>query len=122
VIKLKICKTCKESKNEKEDFYFSCGHPRGECKTCVIKKNGEHQKKKPWQDRYSSPEERKLYMRDYYRNNKEKFSKYRAEFKEKYPDYYREYFKNNKKRGHEISHAPKSTTFIYQQKASGDSC
>jgi len=35
-------------------------------------------------------------MSNYYQNNKEKYAKYRSEFKAKHPDYYKEYSRTYK--------------------------
>lgn len=37
-------------------------------------------------------------MRDYYEKNKDKFAKYRTEFKERYPEYYKQYFRARKEK------------------------
>lgn len=86
----KCCTTCFVLKSI-DDFYRCSGTLRGECKECVIKKNVQNQKKtKPWLNK-RDPDRRRKYQRDYYANNKEKFAKYRSNFKQKHPNYYKEY-------------------------------
>lgn len=88
----KICTECFQKKSF-EDFYKQAnGRPRSKCKKCIIKLNYEYQKRNPIS---KCSEERgdkyKKYQRQYYLNNKEKFSNYRSRFKERNPDYYRQY-------------------------------
>jgi hypothetical protein len=52
-----------------------------------------------WQYREVDEEERKVYMRAYYNKHKERFAKYRTQFRLRYPDYYKEYFKRKKEAG-----------------------
>jgi len=93
---LKICATCKQPKEE-HAFYFSRGRPRSECKYCTIKRNVRYQKKNQvWKSRETDEETRKAYMRNYYEKNKDKFAKYRAEFRIRHPEYYKEYFRRRK--------------------------
>lgn len=81
------------------DYYLCAGRWRSECKMCTIKRNVRYQKKtKAWKHRYVDDDARRLYMREYYAQNREKFAKYRAEFKERYPDYYKDYFRARKEK------------------------
>ncbi len=96
---LKICTLCNKTKEADIDFYLCGGKYRSECKTCTIRKNVAYQRRvKSWKYRYGSEEERKLYMRTYYHKNKNKFAKYREEFRDKYPGYYKEYFRTRKEK------------------------
>ena len=92
----KICSCCKLEKDMKEDFYFSKGKIRPECKKCTIKRILICQrKKKAWKNRiaeYSSE-----YSKAYYADHKEKFAEYRKSFLERHPGYYRDYA--DKRRG-----------------------
>ena len=89
----KHCKRCEETKLL-EDFYVCKGRMRPECKQCTIKQNSEHQKKKkPWRTRNIDHDSHKLYMREYYARNKDKFKIYRERFKEKFPGYFTAYSK-----------------------------
>jgi hypothetical protein len=89
---IKICSQCSVSKSL-VDFYFCAGQRRSECKACTIKRNVKYQQRvKAWNYRYDN-EARKSYMREYYKKNKAKYSKYRKEFRERYPEYYKDYFK-----------------------------
>lgn len=58
----------------------------------------KYQKKvNAWRDR-TLDDSRKIYMRDYYKNNKDKFAQYRAVFKERNPEYYKDYFRTRKEK------------------------
>jgi len=82
----------------KNDFYFSKGKIRPECKKCTIARNIRYQKKvKSWKKRITDYHENREYMLNYYAENKEKFAEYRKTFLEKHPGYYRAYA--DKKRG-----------------------
>lgn len=95
---LKTCTKCHEIKSY-EDFYICGGRTRSECKKCTIKRNVRYQKKtKAWKRRYVDDDARRIYMRDYYEKNKDKFAKYRTEFKERYPEYYKQYFRARKEK------------------------
>lgn len=88
----KCCTTCYILKEESE-FYRCSGLLRGECKECVIKKNVAHQNKtKPWRSKTADKEKRRAYQRDYYAKNKDRFLKYRTDFKQRHPNYYKEYY------------------------------
>lgn len=96
---LKICSKCHQAKEAMRDFYLCSGRWRSECKACTIKRNVRYQKKtKAWKYRYVDDDTRRLYMREYYEKNKDKFAQYRAEFKERYPEYYKEYFRARKEK------------------------
>jgi len=93
----KICTKCNEEKEMSSGFYQWCGRWRSECKKCTIKKNNRHQKKiKSWKTRHVDEDSRKIYSRQYYEKNKEKFEKYRATFNERHPEYYKIYFRNRR--------------------------
>lgn len=94
---LKICSRCNEVKTAENDFYMCQGKRRSECKACTIKKNVRYQRKvEAWKHRYIDNDEQRVYMLEYYANNKEKFVEYRKRFKEKYPDYYKLYARKKK--------------------------
>lgn len=94
----KTCARCHLEKPE-ELFYFSCGKRRSECKSCTIRRNGRYQKRvKPWRNRDTTSEDRKAFMRKYYENNKEKFAKYRSNFRIRHPEYYKEYFRKRREK------------------------
>ena len=94
---LKVCSRCRKKKQAEKDFYLCSGKWRSECKECTIKRNVKYQRKiRSWEYRDVDNDGRRSYMREYYANNKEKFAKYRADFKERYPEYYKEYFRNRK--------------------------
>lgn len=94
---IKTCTRCHEEKDREQDFYLCAGKWRGECKACTIKRNVRYQRKvKAWKHRYVDDETRRLYMREYYEKNKDKFAQYRKEFRDRYPEYYKEYFRNRK--------------------------
>ena len=85
--KVKFCKECSTEKNV-EEFYFYNNYYRSECKKCCIKKNSSNQKNKQlWKSRFSTIEEKRAYMREYYAKNKDKYKLYRERFAEKHPDY-----------------------------------
>jgi len=95
MVDFKRCTKCHETKETARDFYLCGDKWRSECRKCTIKRNVIYQRKiNSWRSRFGSDEIRKSYMRDYYSKNKEKFAKYRAEFRERFPNYYKEYFKN----------------------------
>jgi len=94
---MKICSQCNEAKIKRLDFYFCVNQYRSECKVCTIKKNGQHQRKvKTWKKRNGEDDALKIYRRDYYAKNKEKFAKYREEFNERFPQYYKDYYRKRK--------------------------
>lgn len=93
----RICAKCSKEKDI-SNYYLCLGKIRTECKECTIKRNMAYQKLRKIQHaKLPSDERRKLYMRKYYSENKEKFAAYRATFREKYPNYYKEYFINKNK-------------------------
>lgn len=93
----KICRKCRRDILI-EDYYFVNGKPRSECKQCTITRNSTYQKKvKAWRNREVDPDARRLYMRNYYLANKEKYVQHRTNFKAKHPDYYKNYFRNLKR-------------------------
>lgn len=95
----KICSKCHQAKIAIMDFYMCAGRWRSECKACTIKRNVRYQRKvKAWKYRYVDDDTRRLYMREYYNQNKEKFAKYRSEFRIRYPEYYKQYFRKRKER------------------------
>ena len=95
----KRCNLCRKLKSL-QDYYFSNNRARGQCKSCVIKKNVIHQKiNKTWKTRYATDEERRAHFRAYYANNKEKYAKYRSDFAERHPGYHRHYYAATKKPG-----------------------
>jgi len=97
--KLKTCSKCNKEKYAFEDFYLCAGKLRSECKMCTIKRNVKYQKKvKSWKHRYIDDETRRIYMRAYYNKNKDKFSRYRSEFRERHPEYYKQYFRTRKEK------------------------
>jgi hypothetical protein len=82
----------------KNEFYFSKGKIRSECKKCTIKRNLAYQKKaQSWKKRCSNYSDHREYMLNYYADNRDKFAEYRRTFLEKHPGYYRAYA--DKKRG-----------------------
>lgn len=80
------CCRCKRFKSF-EDFYFSKGRYRYECKKCTIRNVCRKQREK----RKAFQTENRSYMVEYYAANKEKFAEYRRRFKERHPNYFREY-------------------------------
>lgn len=93
----KTCSQCNAVKDSLLDFYSSKGNIRSECKKCTSKRNVLYQKEhKTWRNRNVDEESKKTYMSNYYQNNKEKYAKYRSEFKAKHPDYYKEYSRTYK--------------------------
>jgi hypothetical protein len=109
---LKICTRCKECKTI-ADFYKCKGVRRPECKECTIERNVQYQKKhKIWVHRYSDPETRKDYYRDYYSRNPDKFAEYRAKFRETHPDYFRQRYRD------QLNGKPKKTRGIAPPKDS----
>ncbi len=111
----RTCTTCKEPKLEKSEYYLCGGKIRNECKKCTIKRNSLHQQKnKSWKDRYFSDEERRKYMRKYYKKNKSKFKKYRDEFAERHPGYYKHYYESRKavKKAEEANEASSNRLFL----------
>lgn len=96
---LKICSQCHQAKEPMMDFYLCSGRWRSECKMCTIKRNVRYQRKvKAWKHRYVDDDTRRQYMRDYYDKNKEKFARYREEFRSRNPEYYKEYFRKRKEK------------------------
>lgn len=94
---LKVCSICGCEKDLNADFYMCSGRYRSECKVCTIKRNAVYQKKKqPWLKRFSSSDEHKSYMAEYYHNNREKFLEYRKTFNKKHPNYYKDYQQKRK--------------------------
>lgn len=94
----KICARCLIEKPE-EMFYFSSGKRRSECKSCTIRRNVRYQRKiRAWKNRETDCESRRTYMRQYYENHKEKFAKYRSDFRLRHPEYYKEYFRKRKEK------------------------
>ncbi len=93
---MKTCTRCAQVKNV--SLFYECkGKLRSECKTCTIKRSTRYQKKmQSWVNRAVDDESRKIYMRNYYEKNKEKFAEYRAEFVKRYPEYYKEYFRKRR--------------------------
>lgn len=95
----KKCSQCRESKEVSQEFYQCAGLYRSECKKCTIKKNVRYQKKNQvWKYRLVDDDFKKLYMREYYAKNKERFADYRSKFKEKYPEYYKKYYRKKKEK------------------------
>lgn len=82
----KKCSKCKRFKVY-EDFYFSKGRYRSECKVCTVKMVSKNKRMK----RKDIKIENRGYRLEYYANNREKFREYRQRFKERHPDYYRVY-------------------------------
>lgn len=82
----KKCTKCKRFKDFNE-YYFSRGRYRSECKSCTIRLVVKSARKKKRQLR----QETTNYRIEYYANNREKFAEYRRRFKERHPNYYREY-------------------------------
>jgi hypothetical protein len=96
---LKKCTNCHKEKEQLSDFYLAQGQWRSECKQCTIKRNIRYQRRvKAWKHRYIDEDTRRLYMREYYQKNKEKFAAYREEFKKRYPEYYKSYFRKRKEK------------------------
>ncbi len=99
---IKICSCCYEPKLSLKDFYLCSGKWRSECKACTIRRNSRYQRlNESWKTRFPDDESRREYMRTYYKNNKDRFAKYREDFRLRYPDYYREYFRNRKNKNGE---------------------
>ncbi len=95
---IKICSQCFGAKSP-EDFYRSLGYTRSECKECTKSKNLSYQKKnKVWSHRYENEDARRVYQREYYQKNKDKFTQYRKQFVESHPEYHRDYYLNNKEK------------------------
>lgn len=94
MIEYKTCSQCNMAK-EIKDFYLCSGKYRSECKKCTVEKNTRYQRSvRAYKSVTVEGERRRLYMRQYYNNNKEKFASYRSKFRSIYPDYYREYYKH----------------------------
>ncbi len=86
------CQKCFEEKILEKDFYTSKGKFRSDCKKCTVKRNVEYQRSlKTWMHRFVDEDQKRLYMHEYYANNKEKFAEYRRKFREKYPSYHKDY-------------------------------
>ena len=103
----KRCTKCLKSKNLMNDYYLCSGKYRSECRACTIKRNVLYQcKTKAWKHRYVDDDTRRLYMRNYYSNNKNKFKLYRIKFKESHPEYYKKYFQLKKQRLLNQIHSP----------------
>ena len=84
------CSKCRKLKLQ-DDFYYCSGIRRSECKQCTIRRNWRYQQKtKAWLTR-NAGEDRKAYMRAYYHRNKDKFKKYREDFKQRNESYFKEY-------------------------------
>lgn len=99
ISELKICSKCHKAKDAMRDYYMCQGKWRSECKACTIKRNVRYQRTvRAWKGRSEDPDARNEYMRDYYSKNKEKFAKYRQEFKERYPEYHKEYYRKRKEK------------------------
>lgn len=99
MIDYKICSKCHQAKEAKVDFYLCAGKWRSECRMCTIKRNVRYQRKvQAWKHRYVDDDSRRLYMREYYDKNKDKFAHYREEFRERHPEYYKEYFRKKKEK------------------------
>ncbi len=49
-----------------------------------------------WKTRYGDDDARRTYMRSYYSKNKDKFAKYREDFRLKFPGYHKEYARKRK--------------------------
>lgn len=95
----KKCTHCLKNKDASKDFYLCSGRIRGECKACTINKNVKYQKKVgAWKVKFKDDATRHEYMREYYKNNKEKFARYRAEFKLRNPEYYKNYLRMRKEK------------------------
>lgn len=91
------CTRCGKFKVLNEGFYMCQGRWRSECKVCTIKRNVRYQKKhKTWFNRNVDPEERRAYLRDYYKKNKAKYQEYRKKFLKRNPDYFKNYYRLNK--------------------------
>ena len=85
---------------------------RSECKSCTIKRNVKRQKQlQPWKYRFVDEVSRKEYSKEYYSKNRDRFAKYRAEFKKRNPEYYKMYQRDrkNKKGGGEVNPPPITT-------------
>jgi hypothetical protein len=86
----KKCTLCKRIQPQ-SNFYVCGGITRSDCKDCRKRKNADYQREnESWKFRISD-EAKKAYSRAYYQDNKDKFAKYRADFKEKHPEYYKNY-------------------------------
>ncbi len=95
---IKTCAKCCQTKEE-ESFYLSAGKRRSECKICTIRRNVRYQRKvKAWKNRETDQEARRNYMRKYYEDNKEKFAKYRSDFRLRHPEYYKKYYRKRKEK------------------------
>lgn len=96
---IKVCKRCKEPKNELTDFYMCGGYYRSECKKCTVERNVSYQRRvRAWQHRNGNEEGRKIYMKSYYESHKEQYAEYRHEFKKRNPEYYKFYFRARKEK------------------------
>jgi hypothetical protein len=95
----KTCTKCQQYKELTEGFYKCAGKYKSECKKCTIKRNVKYQQEQQsWKYRYKDDDTRKLYMRNYYSKNKEKFAEYRRRFIERFPGYFKDYFEARKNR------------------------
>lgn len=96
---MKKCKRCHQTKEAMTDFYMCSGKWRSECKKCTIKRNVKYQLQfKPWRSRYVDDNARRIYMRAYYKKNREKFAQYRADFIARNPEYFRDYHRMRKEK------------------------
>jgi hypothetical protein len=95
---MKRCSRCRKMKNIFEDFYVCKGKHRADCKACTIKRNVKHQNRtQAWKKSFGGDLElRRDYMREYYKNNKERYSVYRERFRKNHPNYHRDYYHSRK--------------------------
>lgn len=89
----KLCKNCNTEK-EVTCFYAHKGKPRYHCKECLKTYSKAYREKTRLTD--EQKEQRKLYLRNYYQQNKDKFIEYRKTLNEKHPNYHTQYARRNR--------------------------
>lgn len=90
----KECTSCEKVKEKRLDFYLQGNSYTSECKACRIKRSSAYAKKaQPWKKKSKDREAYNKYAREYYAKNKERFKKYRDNFKNQFPEYHKEYYR-----------------------------
>lgn len=86
---VKKCRTCKKCKVLEEDYYFSKGKYKNDCKKCFIKKRSVYQKiNRTWNNIEIDKDKRRLYMQEYRKSKPEVVQKATEKFLSKNPDYH----------------------------------
>ena len=91
MIDFKICSKCGVRKDAVLDFYMCSGKWRSDCKVCTIRANIKYQRKVRLNLTPKQRHDKRVYMREYYALNPDRFQTYRETFCKKNPDYYRDY-------------------------------